>query len=95
MDGIYSIPGLRRSIGTASVHSPTRMSLKSMLQVLHIPFTHVSIFFMKHPQCKWNTHAPTMQSASCSHQLQLERESVASLSSNLAVLLCFVVKLRV
>jgi hypothetical protein len=30
--------------------------------VLHIPFIHVSTFFMKHPQC---TYAPTMQQASC------------------------------
>jgi len=51
----YVKSGLRRSAGTASFHSPTRVSLQSVLQVLHFPFTHVFTFFMKHPQFK-RTH---------------------------------------
>jgi hypothetical protein len=52
---------IRRTIGTATFLSPTGVSLLSLLQVFHIPFTHVSVFSIKQPQCKYphpqcNTH---------------------------------------
>jgi len=55
-----------------------------MLQVLHVPFTHVSAFLMKRPQC--NTHPVA--------HLQLERESVASLRADLKLLQSCVVVLK-
>jgi len=51
--------------------------------VLHFPFTHVSTFFMKHPQC--NRHPVA--------HLQLERQSAASFVGGLKIYLqsCIVV----
>jgi len=53
---------IRHRIGTATFLSPTGVSLLSLLQVFHIPFTHVSVFSIKQAQCKYphpqcNTHS--------------------------------------
>ena len=64
---------LRCRIGTPIFHSPTRVSLQSVLQVFRIPFTTVTTFSMKHRA--QNATRILLHNMHPLGQLQIERHS--------------------
>jgi hypothetical protein len=72
-----NMKGLKCRIGTPIFRSPTRVSLQSVLQILlqifHIPFTHVSAFSIKHRT--QNATPILLHNAHDLGQLQIKRQS--------------------